>query len=108
MNPSPVRPFLSALLWEKTMHYIKVNIIFHLRPVEIAYFQFNHFFLTLSTLCRKCFLTLQANELADNVSVSPLHGQQQESLSLSVTIKWQSWTSKVFARMYKVIFERRP
>lgn len=43
MNPSPVRPLLSGPLWEKTMHYIKVNIIFHLQRVEIAYFHFNYF-----------------------------------------------------------------
>lgn len=84
MNPSPVQPFLSVLLWEKTMHYIKVNIIFHPHPVEIAYFQFNPFILTLSTWCRKCFLTLWAGKFAKSVPMSTTHGQQQESqISLS-------------------------
>lgn len=43
MNPSPVRPFLSVPLWEKTMRDIKVNILFHLHPEEIVHFQFDRF-----------------------------------------------------------------
>lgn len=102
MNPSPIQPFLSAPLWEKTMHYIKVNIIFHLHPVEIAYFQFNHFFLTFYALCKKCFLTLWGMELPDNVPVSTTHGQQPGSQMHWSQVKCHNkMDEQSFARMLK-------